>query len=78
MRSWAGTTPTGRNQEEVAVMGLSDDQRDEALKALRGVEETLEYLIRGVKGVEEASALRSRIEEIELYLKRAKMALKFM
>lgn len=59
-------------------MGLSDDQRDEALKALRGAEETLEYLIKGVKGLEEASTLRGRIEELELYLKRAKMALKFM
>ena len=59
-------------------MGLSDDQRDEALKALQGAEETLEYLIKGVKGLEEASTLRGRIEELELYLKRAKMALKFM
>lgn len=57
---------------------LSDDQRDEALKALRGVEETLEYLMKGVKGVEEAATLRDRIDEIELYLKRAKMALKFI
>jgi hypothetical protein len=59
-------------------VGLSDDQRDDALKALRGAEETLEYLIKGVKGLEEASTLRSRIEELELYLKRAKMALKFV
>jgi len=59
-------------------MGLSDDQRDEALKALKGAQDTMDYLIRGVKGVEEAATLRSRIEEIELYLKRAKMALKFI
>lgn len=59
-------------------MGLSDDQRDDALKALRGAQETLEYLIKGVKGVEEAATLRERIDEIELYLKRAKMALKFI
>ena len=59
-------------------MGLSDDQRDEALKALRGAQDTLEYLIKGVRGVEEASTLRQRIDEIELYLKRAKMALKFI
>ena len=57
---------------------LSDDQRDDALKALRGAEETLEYLIKGVKGLDEASTLRSRIEELELYLKRAKMALRFI
>lgn len=57
---------------------LSDDQRDEALKALRGAEEALEYLVKGVKGLEEAASLRSRIEELELYLKRAKMALKFI
>jgi len=57
---------------------LSDDQRDEALKALRSAEETMEYLIKGLKGVEEAATLRDRIDEIELYLKRAKMALKFM
>ena len=59
-------------------MGLTDDQRDEALKAVRGAEEAMEYLVKGLKGVEEASTLRSRIEEIELYLKRVKMALKFM
>jgi hypothetical protein len=59
-------------------MGLTDDQRDEAAKALRGAQETLDYLIRGVKGVEEAATLRERIDEIELYLKRAKMALKFI
>jgi hypothetical protein len=59
-------------------MGLSDDQRDDALKALRGAQETLEYLIKGVRGVEEAATLRERIDEIELYLKRAKMALKFI
>ena len=59
-------------------MGLSDDQRDEACKALRGAEEALEYLVKGVKGLEEAASLRAKIEEVELYLKRAKMALKFM
>jgi hypothetical protein len=59
-------------------MGLTDDQRDEALKALRGAQETLDYLIRGVKGVDEASTLRGRIDELELYIKRAKMALKFI
>lgn len=59
-------------------MGLTDDQRDEAAKALRSAQETLEYLIRGVKGVDEAATLRERIDEIELYLKRAKMALKFI
>lgn len=59
-------------------MGLTDDQRDEALKALRGAEEAIEYTIKGVKGLDEAATLRGRIEEIELYLKRAKMALKFI
>lgn len=59
-------------------MGLTDDQRDEALKSLRGAQETLEYLMKGVKGLEEAATLRSRIEELELYLKRVKMALKFI
>jgi len=59
-------------------MGLSDDQRDEAAKALRAAQETMDYLIRGVKGVEEAATLRQRIDEIELYLKRAKTALKFI
>ncbi|HET6463857.1 MAG TPA: hypothetical protein VFH33_08665 [Candidatus Krumholzibacteria bacterium] len=59
-------------------MGLSDDQRDEAAKALRAAQETMDYLIRGVKGVDEAATLRERIDEIELYLKRAKMALKFI
>jgi hypothetical protein len=59
-------------------MGLSDDQRDEALKALKGAQEALDYLMRGVKGVDEASTLRGRIDELELYLKRAKMALKFI
>ncbi|HXV13290.1 MAG TPA: hypothetical protein VEC56_03705 [Candidatus Krumholzibacteria bacterium] len=59
-------------------MGLTDDQRDEAAKALRGAQEAMEYLIKGVKGVDEASTLRGRIEEVELYLKRAKMALKFI
>ncbi len=57
---------------------LSDDQRDDALKALRGAEETLEYLIKGVKGLDEASTLRNRIDELELYIKRAKMALRFI
>jgi hypothetical protein len=57
-------------------MGLSDDQRDEALKALRGAQEQLEYLMRGVKGVDEAATLRGRIDELELYLQRAKRALK--
>ncbi len=59
-------------------MGLSDDQRDEALKALRGAEEALEYAVKGVKGLEEAAALQRRIEEVELFLKRAKTALKFI
>ncbi len=59
-------------------MGLTDDQRDDALKALRGAQETLDYLIRGVKGVDEAATLRDRIDELELYIKRAKMALKFI
>ena len=59
-------------------MGLTDDQRDDALKALRSAEESLEYVIKGVKGLEEASRLRDRIEELELYVKRAKMALKFI
>jgi hypothetical protein len=59
-------------------MGLTDDQRDEAMKALRGAQEAMEYLMKGVKGVDEASTLRGRIEEVELYLKRAKMALKFI
>lgn len=59
-------------------MGLSDDQRDEALKALQGAAEALEYTMKGVKGLDEAATLRGRIEEVELYLKRAKMALKFM
>ena len=59
-------------------MGLTDDQRDEALKALRGAEETLEYLIKGVRGLDEAPTIQGRIEEVELYLKRAKMALKFI
>ena len=45
-------------------MGLTDDQRDEALKALRGAEEALEYTIKGVKGLDEAASLRSRIEEL--------------
>lgn len=59
-------------------MGLTDDQRDDALKALRGAQETLDYLMRGVKGVDEASTLRDRLDELELYIKRAKMALKFI
>ena len=59
-------------------MGLTDDQRDEAAKALCAAQETMDYLIRGVKGVDEAATLRERIDEIELYLKRAKMALKFI
>lgn len=59
-------------------MGLTDDQRDEAAKALRGAQEAMEYLMKGVKGVDEASTLRGRIDEVELYLKRAKMALKFI
>jgi hypothetical protein len=48
------------------------------LKALKGAQEAMEYLIRGVKGVDEASTLRGRIDEVELYLKRAKTALKFI
>lgn len=59
-------------------MGLTDDQRDEALKALRGAQETLEYLMRGVKGVDEAATLRGRLDELELYIKRVKMALRFI
>jgi hypothetical protein len=59
-------------------MGLTDDQRDEAAKALRGAQEAMEYLIKGVRGLDEANTLRDRIEEVELYLKRAKMALKFI
>ena len=59
-------------------MGLSDDQRDEAAKAIRSAQEAMEYLYKGVKGLDEASTLRGRIEEVELYLKRAKTALKFI
>lgn len=59
-------------------MGLTDDQRDEALKALKGAEEAMEYVVKGLKGTEEAATLRNRIDEVELYLKRAKMALKFI
>jgi hypothetical protein len=60
------------------AMGLSDDQRDDALKALKGAQEAMEYLMKGVKGLDEANTLRDRIDEVELYLKRAKMALKFI
>ena len=59
-------------------MSLTDDQRDGALKALRGAQEALEYAMSGVKRGEEAATLRSRIEEVETYLKRAKTELKFM
>jgi hypothetical protein len=59
-------------------MGLTDDQRDEALKALRGAQEAIEYLYKGLKGVEEASTLRDRVDEIDRYLKRVKMALQFV
>jgi hypothetical protein len=59
-------------------MGLSDDQRDDAYKALQGAQDALEYLMKGVKGLEEPPSLQARIEEVELYLKRAKMALKFI
>jgi len=59
-------------------MGLSDDQRDDALKALREAEDVMESLIKGVRGLEEASTLRARIEELEVYIKRVKMALKFV
>jgi hypothetical protein len=48
------------------------------LKALRGAAEALEYVVKGVKGLEEAGTLRNRIDEVELYLKRAKTALKFI
>jgi hypothetical protein len=57
---------------------LTDDQRDEALKAIRGAMEEMEYLEKGLRGTAEAATLRGRIEEVELYLKRAKMALKFI
>ncbi len=63
---------------EETTMGLTDDQRDEALKALRGAQEAMEYLMKGVKGLDEANTLRGRIDEVELYLKRAKMALRFI
>jgi hypothetical protein len=59
-------------------MGLTDDQRDEALKALRGAQESMEYLYKGLKGLEEPNTLRDRVDEVELYLKRVKMALKFI
>jgi hypothetical protein len=59
-------------------MALTDDQRDEAYKALRGAQDALEYLMKGVKGLEEPPSLQARIDEVELYLKRAKMALKFI
>jgi hypothetical protein len=59
-------------------MSLTDDQRDDALKAFRSAAEALEYAMKGVRGSDEAATLRGRIEEIELYLKRAKMALKFI
>jgi hypothetical protein len=64
--------------EEELNMGLSDDQRDDALKALRGAEDVMESLIKGVRGLEEAPTLRARIEELEVYVKRVKMALKFV
>jgi hypothetical protein len=59
-------------------MSLSDDQRDGAIKALRGAGEALEYAISGLKRGEEAATVRGRIEEIESYLKKAKMELKFV
>ena len=59
-------------------MGLSDDQRDDAMKALYGAQEAMEYLMKGEKGLEEPPTLQGRIEEVELYLKRVKMALKFI
>jgi hypothetical protein len=59
-------------------MSLTDDQRDGALKALRGAEEALEYVMSGVKRGEEAATLRSRIDEVEMYLNKAKTELKFM
>jgi hypothetical protein len=59
-------------------MSLTDDQRDAALKALRNAEEALEYVVSGVKRGEEAATLRTRIEEVEAYLNKAKSELKFM
>jgi hypothetical protein len=59
-------------------MSLTDDQRDAALKALRGAEDALQYAMSGVKGGEEAATLRNRIEEVEFYLVRAKKELKFV
>ena len=32
-------------------MGLSDDQRDEAMRALKGAEETLHYVMKGVNWI---------------------------
>lgn len=59
-------------------MSLTDDQRDGALKALRGAAEALEYVMSGTRRGEEAATLRSRIEEVEMYLNKAKSELKFM
>jgi hypothetical protein len=74
----SGNPVAGTRVEEELNMGLSDDQRDDALKALRGAEDVLESLIKGVRGLEEASTLRARIEELEVYIRRLKMALKFV
>jgi hypothetical protein len=68
-------TRRGPNQE-VLNMGLTDDQRDDALKALRGAEEVMGSLVKGVRGLEEVATLRSKIEELEIYIKRLKTALK--
>ena len=58
-------------------MSLSDDQQDAILKALKGAGEAMEYLVSGVKRNENMATLRARMEELELYLKRAKGELRF-
>ena len=67
-----GEMPNPGAQMAVSFLGRS------VFRAYNTLEEALEYLIKGVKGLEEPPTLAGRIEEVELYLKRTKMALKFI
>jgi ppGpp synthetase/RelA/SpoT-type nucleotidyltranferase len=57
-------------------MEIKDNQYQAALKMLTGANDALQHAISGVRQREEARTVRTRIEEVESLLKKAKRELR--
>lgn len=57
-------------------MELKDSQYQSGIKLLSSAQDALQMAISSMRRKEEASSLRRRIEEVELFLKKAKRELR--